>query len=197
MNTHHENFKAWYADILTSLYPRREAGFAILMIAFPLLERYLRQKLQLPAQATLNNSFYDELIQLFPQLQDRTTAKKFWHVYRNGILHEVTLSKINRRGNLMPVGSLSHNNAIVSIESDGRFFIHPVLFSQHVVQTIENDFTVFERTDTSPLPKAKEIVIRVIYFMIELVDVSIVLGWVLISIFSLSYFLLCLDVKIK
>lgn len=157
MNTHHENFRAWYADVLKSIYPLREAGFAILMIAFPLLERYLRQKLQLPAQATLNDSFYDELIQLFPQLQDRTTAKNFWQVYRNGILHEVTLSKQNRRGNLMPLGSLSHDKAMVSLESDGSFWIHPVLFSQHVVQTIENDFSVFEGTATSPLPKAKEI----------------------------------------
>ncbi len=157
MNTHRKNFKAWYADVLNSLYPSRDAGFAVLMIAFPLLERYLRQKLQLPPQATLQDAFYDELTKVFPQLSNRATAKNFWQVYRNGILHEVTLSKQNRSGTQMPVGWLSHDKAIVSIESDGSFWIHPVLFSQHVVRTIETNFSVFEGAaiSQSPLPTVK------------------------------------------
>jgi hypothetical protein len=59
----------------------------------------------------------------------------------------------------MPVGWLSHDKKMVSIESDGSFWIHPVLFSKHVVQTIEIDFAVFEGTTASqsPLPKVKEI----------------------------------------
>jgi hypothetical protein len=159
MMTHRENFKAWYVDVLNGLYPLRDAGFVILMIAFPLLERYLRQKLQLPPQAILQDSFYDELTKLLPQLPDRTTAKNFWQVYRNGILHEVTLSRQNRSGSQMPVGWLSHDKPIVSIESDGSFWIHPVLFSQHVVQTIEADFSVFEGTaaSQSPLPRVKAV----------------------------------------
>lgn len=159
MKTHRENFKAWYVDVLNDLYPSKEAGFVILMIAFPLLERYLRQKIQLPPQASLRDSFYDELTKLFAQLPSRTTAKNFWQVYRNGILHEVTLSKRSRSGSQMPVGSLSHDKPIVSIESDGSFWIHPVLFSQQVVQTIETDFSVFEgaTTSQSPLPKVKAV----------------------------------------
>lgn len=39
MNDHGKNFKAWYVEILRSLYPQREAGFVILFVAFPLLER--------------------------------------------------------------------------------------------------------------------------------------------------------------
>jgi len=159
MKTHRENFKSWYADVLNDLYPIREAGFVILLIAFPLLERYLRQKLQLPPQAVLQDFFYDELTKLFPQLTDRATAKIFWQVYRNGLLHEVTLSRQNRSGGQMPVGWLSHDKPIVSIESDGSFWIHPVLFSQHVVQTIETNFSVFEGTaaSQSPLPKVKAV----------------------------------------
>lgn len=34
-----ENFEAWYAAILESLYPTCAAGFVIATIAFPLLER--------------------------------------------------------------------------------------------------------------------------------------------------------------
>jgi hypothetical protein len=159
MTTHRENFKAWYIDVLTSLYPSRDAGFAILMIAFPLLERYLRQKLQLQPHAPLQDSFYEQLAKILPQLPDRQTAKNFWQVYRNGILHEVTLSKQNRSGSQMPVGWLSHDKPMVSIESDGSFWINPVLFSQHVIQTIETNFPVFEgvASSKSPLPTVKDV----------------------------------------
>jgi hypothetical protein len=165
MKTHLENFRTWYVAVLNGLYPLREAGFVVLMITFPLLERYLRQKqkqkqkLQLPPQAILQDSFYDELAILFPQLPDRATAKNFWQVYRNGILHEVTLYRQNRSGSQMPTGWLSHDKPIISIESDGSFWIHPVLFAQHVVQTIEADFSVFEGTvvSQSPLPKIKTV----------------------------------------
>jgi hypothetical protein len=50
MSDSRENFDAWFVNVLESLYPRREAGFVILMIAFPLLERYLRQRVGLPAE---------------------------------------------------------------------------------------------------------------------------------------------------
>jgi hypothetical protein len=39
-----DNFKAWYVDVLTPLYPHRNAGIAVFMLSLPLEERYLRQK---------------------------------------------------------------------------------------------------------------------------------------------------------
>ena len=43
-NIHHDNFRAWFSKILEGLYSVQDAGFPILMISFPLLERYLREK---------------------------------------------------------------------------------------------------------------------------------------------------------
>jgi hypothetical protein len=44
MDCHKKNFEVWYKAILEGLYSNRNAGFVILMVAFPLLERYLREK---------------------------------------------------------------------------------------------------------------------------------------------------------
>src|SRR3990172_4885289 len=92
MDIHRTNFVAWYQATLDLLYPHRDAGFAILLIAFPLLERYLRQKTGLTSDQNLSNAFFDELTQLFPTLKSNATARNFWQIYRNGLLHEITLS---------------------------------------------------------------------------------------------------------
>ena len=157
MATNQENFRAWYVDILAKLYPYREAGFAIMMIALPLLERYLRQKVGLAVQARLNDPFYDELIHLFPELIDPSTARQFWQVYRHGLLHEVTLSRQNRSGNQMPVGSLTHDIPGILREANGNISVNPVDFAKRVVQIIEDDFAKYEGTaSAAELPSVKQ-----------------------------------------
>ena len=130
--------------VLESLYPNRDAGFVIVMVALPLLERYLRQKAGLAPQANLSDVFYDELLRLLPELQTPAKAKEFWQVYRNGLLHEVTFSLQTRGGTAMPVGWLSHDRPRISIEPDGSFWLNPVDFAKTVVAVIEADFTTFE-----------------------------------------------------
>jgi hypothetical protein len=45
MPTDRGNFEAWFVRPLECLYPKAEQfGFIIVMVTFPLLERYLRQK---------------------------------------------------------------------------------------------------------------------------------------------------------
>jgi hypothetical protein len=44
VSNHLNNVRAWYAEVLEDLYPKRSAGIAALMISLPLLERYIRQK---------------------------------------------------------------------------------------------------------------------------------------------------------
>jgi hypothetical protein len=68
MATHRANFESWFVKVLESLYPCRDAGFVILMTTFPLLERYLRQRVGLAAENnTLTLPFYDELLNLLPE----------------------------------------------------------------------------------------------------------------------------------
>ena len=83
MATDFENFKSWYADTLLKLYPDRNSGFVILMVVFPLLERYLRHKNGLSHRDNLTDGCMDELSKMFPPLPDRKTARNFWNVYRN------------------------------------------------------------------------------------------------------------------
>ena len=157
MNTHHANFNAWYKAVLDQLYPHRDAGFAILLIAFPLLERYLRQKTGLTSDQNLSDAFFDELASLFPTLKTNATARNFWQIYRNGLLHEITLSRQARSGTAMPSGWVSHDKPLIAIESDDSMWVNPVEFARLVVATIDGDFTTFEGTSSAStrLPTVK------------------------------------------
>jgi hypothetical protein len=157
MSTHRTNFDAWYKRVLDLLYPHRDAGFAILMIAFPLLERYLRQKTGLTSAQNLSDAFFDELTILFPALGTNATSKNFWQIYRNGLLHEITLSRQSRSGTAMPTGWVSHDKPLITFESDGSIWINPVEFAQRVIATIESDFTTFEAASpaSTRLPTVK------------------------------------------
>ena len=157
MSIHRTNFGAWYKAVLDRLYPHRDAGFAILLIAFPLLERYLRQKTGLTSDQNLSDSFFDELTQLFPTLKTNATARNFWQIYRNGLLHEITLSRQARSGATMPTGWISHDKPLITIESDGSMWINPVEFAQLVVTAIDADFATFEGTSpaSARLPTVK------------------------------------------
>jgi hypothetical protein len=140
-----ENFQAWYSNIVRSLYPERNAGFVILLAAFPLLERYGRQKLGLALRDDLSPAFHDEFVRIFPELANRDQANKVWSVYRNGLLHTVTLSTQTRKGLKLPVSLLSHDNSPpFLIDSNGFFWLNPVPFAERVLNTIENDFQTFE-----------------------------------------------------
>ncbi len=154
MSSNRENFRLWYENILGNLYGNGDAGFAILIIALPLLERYLRQKSGIYEAAHLTPRFYQELRQIFPAIPDDDTANKFWHVFRNGLLHQVTLSQSNRNGVRMPDAWLSSHVDAISIGTNGEFWVHPSKFASIVVNIIENDFATFEgRGSTShPFP---------------------------------------------
>jgi hypothetical protein len=142
--SHADNFKSWYSDILAGLYSDSEAGFVILMVAFPLLERYLRSKSG-DHEERLTCAFYDELRGVFPVLRDTTTAKQFWQVYRNGLLHQVTLSQRDRKMVRMPDGWVSTASPhAIEVDASGNFSVHPKQFANTVIGMITGDFTTFE-----------------------------------------------------
>jgi hypothetical protein len=147
MNTSLDNFRLWYSRVLSVLSKDGDAGFVILMTAFPLLERYLREKSGVHEgnlRRDLGQSFYTHLRVIFPALIDNVQAENFWQVYRNGILHHVTLSQQNQRGVRMPNGWLSGSADMITVDSLGDFWVHPAKFSQKVVEMIEADFGTFE-----------------------------------------------------
>jgi len=149
MATHRENFESWFVKVLKILYPYRDAGFVIIMTAFPLLERYLRGKAGLAPNMPTDHKFNTELLKLFPELGTENKAKEFWQVYRHGLLHQVTFSETNQKGASLSVGRLSHDGPIVSIELDGSFWVNPVTFAKRVTQKIMDDFLPFENAQSS------------------------------------------------
>jgi hypothetical protein len=151
MASNKETFKLWFSDIIKYLAKNEGAGFSILMITFPLLERYLRSKSNLSAIDPLNSHFYDELLNSFPELNNN--AVKFWNVYRHGILHVATFSKQNRKRDEMPNGGVSRDiKEIIKIDSNGNFCVNPVQFAERVINIIENEFSIFEALGVSGIP---------------------------------------------
>jgi hypothetical protein len=150
-----QNFQSWYVDVLNALYPTRSAGMAVFMVSLPLAERYLRQKNGLGPDANLSDDVMKDLVRIFPGLRNVAEARQFWGIYRNGFLHQATLSRTTRNGTELPSGSLTHDTAeAVQIRPDGCFCVHPVLFSQTIVREIEADFTIFAGVTAGapPLP---------------------------------------------
>lgn len=138
--TARDNFQAWFTTQINKLISDRDAGLVIVMIIFPLLERYLRRR---TAAEPKSPRFFRGLLDVFPELRTTTVAEKFWWNYRHGLLHNVTMSQANH--------GLTHDTIIVKIETDGKVWLNPVLFAQRVLDTIRADFEVFE--GGQPLPE--------------------------------------------
>jgi hypothetical protein len=161
VTTNADNFKTWFTDVLPKLYGEEHAGFVLLMVAFPLLERYLRQRNQRTPQDDLNDHCWTDLRALFGTLKNNQQASQFWAIFRNGLLHQVTLSREKKDLTSLPVGYVGPNKtSAVDIESDGSFWVQPELFTQTVLAAIESDFATFEGKSGpgTPLPKIAQYV---------------------------------------
>ena len=151
-------FNEWFRNILENLFENRNAGLIVAMVAFPLLERLLREKSGTHEDVRLNERFFVELRKIFPELVDDATAGRFWHTYRNGLLHQVTIS-------LQPKGGIKSKGAYLSYDvekleiHDGRFILNPINFAKRVIEEIENNFPTFEAPHSSlhPLPNVIDI----------------------------------------
>jgi hypothetical protein len=134
-----ENFVKWFKEPLNNMYGNSHAGFAILMISLPILERYLRQQSGVFEKKSLDDQFRQALLKVFPALKDTDTARRFWEVYRHGLLHQASL----KAGDTL-LSVAVHGDA-QEIEFDGQVFtVSPVKFSKKVVEAIEADFATYE-----------------------------------------------------
>jgi hypothetical protein len=159
MNQNYNNFVKWFKEPLDCLYTNNDAGFVILMISLPLLERYLREKSGVH-EGNLTDDFYNKFIEIFPSLKDKDIAKKFWQIYRNGLLHQATLSLKTKKGTIKLLAVGVHGDAS-EVEYEGysaqgdKFKVSPRKFSEKVIATIQSDFTTFEGVSSADHPPAK------------------------------------------
>ncbi len=146
MPTDLENFGEWFVQPLESLYPRRECGFVILYTAFPLLERYLRQKANIPAGYSLSAAFFAALWKLFPELRSEDNARAFWDTYRNGFLHQGTFNSRTHRGSV-----IHHESAVITLDASTQtFYLGTVDFTRRVLATIVRDFGTYAQGPALP-----------------------------------------------
>ena len=144
LSSSRENFELWFGKPLATLMADDHSGFAVVMIAFPILERYLRAM----SRAEPNSpQFNQALLGVLPELQDAKNANMFWAIYRHGILHNVALSRETH--------GLSHIKPIVEVWPNGKVWMNPNLFATRVLDTIRKDFTRFEAG--VPLPQPQQV----------------------------------------
>jgi len=86
-----EQFKRWFVEPIAMLNDERDYGTAVALIAFPLLDRYLQGKSGARTERDKSKAMA-ALLDVIPELQDERTAKEFWDAYRNGLLHNVTIT---------------------------------------------------------------------------------------------------------
>lgn len=142
LSSSRENFELWFGKPLATLMADDHSGFAVVMIVFPILERYLRAM----SRAEPNSpQFNQALLGVLPELQDAKNANMFWAIYRHGILHNVALSRETH--------GLSHIKPIVEVWPNGKVWMNPNLFATRVLDTIRKDFTRFEAGVPLPQPQ--------------------------------------------
>jgi hypothetical protein len=169
-NPHLDNFHKWIRDPINSLSRQKHCGFAMAMIAFPVLERWIRGKVGIKDRQLKGKDgerFYKELAIQFGALRDPEdgsfphVAKAFWQAFRNGILHQVTFSTkpIKRRVNEQLVScafvGLS-GKPIVTEYSPPAFALDPYAFAEAVLSIVEKDFGAYEAAEHTNLPFIKD-----------------------------------------
>jgi hypothetical protein len=77
MKDNYDNFVRWFKEPLSSLYKNPHAGFAIVILSLPILERYMREKSGVCEQPNLDDRFHQEFLNMFPSVNDMPTARKF------------------------------------------------------------------------------------------------------------------------
>jgi hypothetical protein len=153
-------FKQRFREPIELLIGKEHTGFALMMIAIPLIERLLRGRCKIGDQRKLPSAFYDELYRVFPALGDRDGASAFWQAFRNGILHQATFSLKDPRGaqfsGYVGFKALSPGTPIVLHRSLGHLscLVDPIAFAQAILDEVEKDLQTFQEAEPDRHPIA-------------------------------------------
>ena len=139
-------FFGWFETSIRAIQKTPGCEFGILVLTLPLLERYLRETSG-AHEGDLNEKFYDDLLVVIPELSTRDDAKKFWHIYRNGFLHQCAFSaeRKTRRGPvIMSYGAISGHVPLLEFRTaDDSFYVNPSPLADRVLGFIRTDQRTF------------------------------------------------------
>jgi len=158
-----EIFRQRFKEPIELLITREHTGFALMMIALPLLERLLRGRSHSKDVRGLSELFHRELLDVFPALEDVKGAKAFWQSFRHGILHQATFS-LKRPGHkeqdfsgIIGFEQLS-GPAVALRRSDNPehivCMVDPVAFAREVLAEVESDLETFANAEPDRHPIA-------------------------------------------
>lgn len=136
-----ENFELWVGGPLEAMLAQPHAGFVVAMVAFPVLERYLRGK---SGAAPDKPGFQAALVEVIPELRNTQAAGTFWFMFRHSLLHYAGFQQPN-------YGFVS-SAELVSVSERGEVWMNPQLFGERVLETVRVDFATYERGKV-PLPR--------------------------------------------
>ncbi|HUU86354.1 MAG TPA: hypothetical protein VMX17_01205 [Candidatus Glassbacteria bacterium] len=150
-----ENFRNWFVGTIDLLSKEEFTGIPLLMISFPLFERY--------ADAIKKNKF-QAFSEAF-QLNNRKEALIVWKSFRNGILHnasfntEVDLTEhkeYKSKEYIYQCGVKDDIEKEVHIEQNERMqwtiFISPNKFAKKVIDLILDNFEGFYKVNEEVCP---------------------------------------------
>jgi len=149
MTNSESDFRKWFVDSLAPLRTTGDSGFIFLLVAIPILERYLRRKSECPEGQELTDAFFKELGKLFAEISGR--EMDFWSCYRNDLLHHVTFAQakwVRRTSEWkgLPRAAISGHDsrAIYFDQAQNEFYCNPIVFFDFVIATVLADFTTYE-----------------------------------------------------
>lgn len=154
MSTAQAEFEKWFVESMKPLRQNGHAGFIFLFVAFPLLERYLRNKAgsRCPEGETLNDECLKPLGEMFPDIEGN--ERVFWDCYRNGLLHQVTFptAKLKKKEKIwieLPAAGISGYDPrpVYFNEEVNAFLVNPITLFDRITTEIEENFSVYENAD--------------------------------------------------
>lgn len=146
-----EKFAKWFKSPLTALCQFSDTDFAILLIALPVIERYLREKSGEREKTGLGKPFYDELGRVFPELPtSEDDRKRFWKAFRHGLLHQAAMKIADGFSAV-----LDRSAAVIEFDATNKTIrVSAPAVARRILQAVENDFSKFEAPSSPnhPIP---------------------------------------------
>ncbi|HLX64481.1 MAG TPA: hypothetical protein VKX17_24620 [Planctomycetota bacterium] len=143
-----QKIAAWYIEPLRAMNVGRQ-GFLILMVLFPLYEKYLRIKEGMGDEGFGKGKPVIDRIRKELEFATIDEAFGFWQDIRNGLLHRAIPKAVYYKLGLQVPGP--------AIEScPGGFLINPFELRDRILSIIEADMSIWDNDSTVQLPESYE-----------------------------------------
>jgi hypothetical protein len=152
MTKDYDHFKMWYVEPLRALeaMPMGQGGFIALATACFLYERYAVAVLNAQGKKADRSGKLSQLVNDFNV--DDATAKAFWDVIRDGLLHQ-GMPMQQKQGKILPRWAFHHSYPLVALENiNGEIWlkVQPWKFMDRVLSLWDSNFDLLRQSGSFP-----------------------------------------------